>query len=244
MSGPANATATGLVPLLPPTEINDTHKVYSMAQSFLVMMFLATGVCVWRLVARFRAGNFGLDDYTAVVALLAYIAWSTLAVYANLNAGVGKPLWEITLGEYTIWFKILMATAFLYPIMSTLVRTSIILFYQRIFGVPGSRFRVLCWVFIGVNVAYMATFAVLSALMCRAAGGDLDLFPLKCNIEYSLDTNTAMHGVGFGLDVVLTALPIYPVLRLHMPRRQKAGIALLFLLGASATAAAGVKFVL
>lgn len=29
-----------------------------------------------------------------------------MAVYVNLNAGVGKPLWEITLGEFSVWFKV------------------------------------------------------------------------------------------------------------------------------------------
>jgi hypothetical protein len=29
-----------------------------------------------------------------------------MAVYVNLNAGVGKPLWEITVGEFSVWFKV------------------------------------------------------------------------------------------------------------------------------------------
>lgn len=29
-----------------------------------------------------------------------------MAAYVNLHAGVGKPLWEITVGEYTVWFKV------------------------------------------------------------------------------------------------------------------------------------------
>lgn len=29
-----------------------------------------------------------------------------MAIYVNLHAGVGKPLWEITLGEYSVWFQV------------------------------------------------------------------------------------------------------------------------------------------
>ncbi len=29
-----------------------------------------------------------------------------MAAYVNLHAGVGKPLWEITVGEYSVWFKV------------------------------------------------------------------------------------------------------------------------------------------
>ena len=28
-----------------------------------------------------------------------------MAVYVNLHAGVGKPLWEITVPEFSVWFK-------------------------------------------------------------------------------------------------------------------------------------------
>ena len=29
-----------------------------------------------------------------------------MAGYVNLHAGVGKPLWEITLGEFSVWYKV------------------------------------------------------------------------------------------------------------------------------------------
>ena len=33
-----------------------------------------------------------------------------MAAYVNLHAGVGKPLWEITVGEYSVWFKVCFRT--------------------------------------------------------------------------------------------------------------------------------------
>lgn len=74
-----------------------------------------------------------------------------MVIYVNLHAGIGKPLWEVTLGEFSIWFKFsislaaalqvriaeyvqgIVATAFIYPAMSGAIRTSILLFYLRIF---------------------------------------------------------------------------------------------------------------
>lgn len=29
-----------------------------------------------------------------------------MAAYVNLHAGVGKPLWEITVAEFSIWYKV------------------------------------------------------------------------------------------------------------------------------------------
>jgi hypothetical protein len=35
-----------------------------------------------------------------------YVGWTIMALYVNINAGVGKPLWDITLGEFSVWFKV------------------------------------------------------------------------------------------------------------------------------------------
>jgi len=42
---------------------------------------------------------------TILLVKLLYIGWTALAAYINLNAGVGKPLWEITVNEYSLWYK-------------------------------------------------------------------------------------------------------------------------------------------
>lgn len=46
------------------------------------------------------------DSLRAVCCQLFYWGWSIMSIYVNLCAGVGKPLWEITLGEFSIWFKV------------------------------------------------------------------------------------------------------------------------------------------
>jgi hypothetical protein len=40
---------------------------------------------------------------------LLYIGHSIMIAYCNLHGGTGKPLWEITLGEYSIWFQVCCA---------------------------------------------------------------------------------------------------------------------------------------
>jgi len=42
---------------------------------------------------------------------LLYSGWTAMALYVNFNAGVGKPLWEITLGEFVVWFKVRVASS-------------------------------------------------------------------------------------------------------------------------------------
>lgn len=46
-----------------------------------------------------------LSIFDPLIQLL-YIGWTAMATYVNLHAGVGKPLWEITVEEYSVWFKV------------------------------------------------------------------------------------------------------------------------------------------
>ncbi|KAK3984536.1 hypothetical protein QBC44DRAFT_12066 [Cladorrhinum sp. PSN332] len=237
----ANATLPVLLP--PPTEINDTNKVYDITIGCIVMCVVASLAVLGRLYVRFSTRSQGIDDYAFILALLSYLAYSILAIYANLHAGVGKPLWEITIPEYIIWYKILSGTAFLYPAMSTAIRVSILLFYRRLFATPNSNFKKVVDACLVLQILYLIPFTIVPAFSCSPiyAAWTLELFAASCNIQYYFDITTALYSVSLGFDVVLTVLPLWPILKLHVPTRKKVAIAVLFLFGFSACFAAAYK---
>ena len=54
----------------PPAEINDEHKVYSIAV-FIAISCIVTGfVVLWRLWSRFKTQSFGVDDYAIIPAVV------------------------------------------------------------------------------------------------------------------------------------------------------------------------------
>lgn len=57
----------------PPTEINDTHKVYSIAIAYILLALLTCLVVVTRLAYRFRKNNLGIDDYVIIPSLVSLI---------------------------------------------------------------------------------------------------------------------------------------------------------------------------
>lgn len=60
-------------PLLPPpTEINDTHKVYSIAIAIIILCIVTVTIVVARLVNRIRAQSFGKDDATIIPAVVSF----------------------------------------------------------------------------------------------------------------------------------------------------------------------------
>lgn len=67
-SGTTAAPAISLIP--PPTVIDDTHKVYSIAITCIVLGFVAILTVTCRLAQRIHARAFGADDYLIIPGLV------------------------------------------------------------------------------------------------------------------------------------------------------------------------------
>ncbi|KAI4222146.1 MAG: hypothetical protein LQ349_007687 [Xanthoria aureola] len=230
--------------LPPPTEINDAHKVYSIA-AWCIVLGIVTSLCVlWRLGLRFQTSTFGADDYAMVPALLLYIGWTAMAGYVNLHAGVGKPLWEITIGEYAVWFKGIIGSAWLYPAMTCAIRISILLFYQRIFvSTPQARIKYAIWLLLALQAVYLVVYSILPAFICRPLYKAWH--PLErqqyFNDWYYYYIQVALYSTSMAFDAILLVFPLYPVSKLQLPLKKRIGVSVLFMMGAAASIAAAYK---
>ncbi|KAK3935426.1 hypothetical protein QBC46DRAFT_413039 [Diplogelasinospora grovesii] len=131
-----------------------------------MMCTVASSTVLWRLCLRLANRTFGADDYAIIFALICYIGWSTLAIYINLHAGVGKPLWEVTYNEFVLWNKGAVICTLIYPVMSMSIRVSIPLFYRRIIATPGSRrsFQITMYALLALQFVYLVVFSVVPAV--------------------------------------------------------------------------------
>ncbi|KAL4751913.1 hypothetical protein BDW72DRAFT_192424 [Aspergillus terricola var. indicus] len=166
-----------------------------------------------------------------------------MAGYVNLHAGVGKPLWEITEGEFSVWFKGIIGSAWLYPAMSMSIRTSILLLYNRMFSKTMPRLRLLLWFMLSLQVVYLIVFLILPIFICRPlykAWHPLER-PLYFNDWYYYYTQVALYSVSMAFDVILLFIPLFPVSQLQMPMRKRIGAAMILALGAGAGIAAAYK---
>lgn len=154
---------------------------------------------------RLSTRSFGPDDYAIIPGLVSldigiktllssercddqmlYIGWTAMAAYVNLHAGVGKPLWEITVGEFSVWFKVtrqgigvieatlsnqmlqgIIGSAWIYPAMSMSIRTSILLTYDRIFAKSMPTVRFIIRFLLSLQVIYLIVYSILPAFICR-----------------------------------------------------------------------------
>jgi hypothetical protein len=198
----------------------------------IAMCVLATGVVLLRLYVRIRERTFMLDDYAVCFALLCYWAWSGLAIWANIHTGVGKPLWEITIPEFELWFRGVAACSFLYPIMTTSIRITILLFYKRLFS-PNTTFNMAVNTLLGIQAVYLIVFAIVPGFVCTPlyASWTLELYPTHCHLDYYGNITVALYTTSLALDFILTVLPVWPIYQIHMPWQKRLSVASLFLLG-------------
>ncbi|KAJ9193591.1 hypothetical protein DTO166G4_2694 [Paecilomyces variotii] len=230
--------------LLPPPEtINNTHKVYSVAIACIVLGIISSGCVILRLMQRLSTRSFGPDDYAIIPGLMLYIGWTAMAAYVNLHAGVGKPLWEITVGEFSVWFKGIIGSAWIYPAMSMSIRTSILLTYDRIFAKSMPTVRFIIRFLLSLQVIYLIVYSILPAFICRPL--NKAWHPLErqqyFNDWYYYYLQVALYSTSMAFDVILLVLPLYPISQLQMALRKRIGIGSILVLGACAGIAAAYK---
>ncbi|PHH68452.1 hypothetical protein CDD80_7498 [Ophiocordyceps camponoti-rufipedis] len=229
--------------LPPPTIVDDSNKAYGVAVTCALLSGLTTSVVAWRLYLRYASRAFGLDDWATVPALVLYIAWSIMAVYVNLAGGIGKPLWQITLGEYAIWFKGFLASSWMYTSMTAAIRIAILLFYRRIFAQSISWLRRVIHLLLALQAVYVVVYSVLPALACRPFDSAWNPFERRahCNDWFFYYSQVALYSTSMVFDLFLLVLPLEPCSRLQMRRSRKAGVIAMFALGAGASIVTAVK---
>lgn len=158
-----------------------------------------------------------------------------MAAYVNLHAGVGKPLWEITLGEYSVWFKGIIGSAWLYPAMTMSIRTSILLLYNRMFSKAMPKLRYVIWFLLVLQIVYLIVFSILPAFISRPLYKAWN--PLErrqyVNDWYYYYTQVALYSTSMAFDFILLVLPLYPIAKTQMSLRKRLGVGVILILGAS-----------
>ncbi|KAI1391740.1 uncharacterized protein F4822DRAFT_441030 [Hypoxylon trugodes] len=228
--------------LPPPTTVNDDHKVYSFGVACIVMGIVGSSSVLSRLFIRYRHGSLGMDDYAMISALVLFLSWMTMASYLCLNAGVGKPLWEITIHEYSMWLQGQMASIWLYPAMSGSIRTSILLFYLRIFGQGDKRSRDIIRALLVLQGIYIVAFSITPAFVCRDFNQTSPfVWRDYCSLGYFTIIQTTLYSVSLAFDLILMAFPAYPLWKVQLDRAKKIKAIAIFIVGAAASVVAAYK---
>ncbi len=157
-----------------------------------------------------------------------------MAAYFNLNSGIGKPIQEITYGEFIVFFKGIFVSAWMYPIMSTSIRIAILLFFHRIFAKSSRIYTFLIWSLIALQGAYVIAFEIVPGFSCHPIQDAWDpvLRYVNCSDLY-INGTEALYSTSIAFDIILLVFPIYAVSKLQIPWKKQVGLFVIFILGAS-----------
>ncbi|CAJ2508467.1 Uu.00g134930.m01.CDS01 [Anthostomella pinea] len=137
--------------------------------------------------------------------------------------------------KFLVYERTKLAVNVLSPIGFGLVKVSIVLLYERIFH--NSRpFRYAAFAMTGLLAAWALSFSFANLFICFPVTALIEPFyGKKCVDRAAVFLSTLVTDLIF--DVLILAMPIPLVLRLHLPRKDRLGVLGMFLLGATQVAA-------
>lgn len=195
---------------------------------------IITGVVVLgRLVFKLFVVKTGLtwDDWFILLATICGIPNTTIAIHGVVANGLGRDIWTLTddkITKFGLFFYVMEVNYFLEV---ALLKTSILLFYLRIFPTTWTR-RVL-WATVAFNALFGLACVLAGIFQCQP----ISYYWTKWDGEHSgrcIDVNGlgwANAIVSIVLDLWMLGIPLsqLPKLRLHWKR--KIGVALMFCVG-------------
>ena len=122
--------------------------------------------------------------------------------------------------------------------MTTAIRTSILLFYSRIFATQAkqaSRLNLILKILLELQILYLVVYSILPAFICRPLYKAWH--PLERQLYfkdwYYYHTQVALYSTSMTFDIILLVLPLWPVWQLQMPLKRRLSVSIVFMLGAA-----------
>ncbi|TGJ80466.1 hypothetical protein E0Z10_g8296 [Xylaria hypoxylon] len=216
-------------------QANDRNGIIFMTVLFTVIVI---AVVALRFYARriTRAG-YGWDDWTALAALFFTLALNGIFLGATIEGAITghSPVvdgWPVTIPLEIVAQKYKYAFQITEKIVFGLIKVSILLLWKRLFG-SSKRFRILCWVMIGITVLWTLAFFFTTIFQCGTRWSmnwaPIGIFLTQC-IE-SLDVLTVFAATDILSDLIIICMPVPLIWRLHLPTKKKVALNSVFLIG-------------
>ncbi|KAJ3537025.1 hypothetical protein NM208_g6480 [Fusarium decemcellulare] len=178
--------------------------------------------------------GFGLDDWLVLVAMITVVP-STVIIYATTTNGLGKDIWTLTADQITNALRYLWITGMFYFAQCTLVKLTIIAFFLRIF--PSRGVQRLLWATFILTTLWGFICILLLIFQCKPTSyfwtGWDGLHEGSCfNASAGSWANAS---ISIALDIWILAIPLWQLRTLNLHWKKKAGVAVMFCVGALVT---------
>ncbi|KAI0110607.1 hypothetical protein F4776DRAFT_674776 [Hypoxylon sp. NC0597] len=205
--------------------------------AFMILPIVSVGLRLW---AKVLGKGIKMDDYLVVAATAVAIGCAAVQLVAAIDGQLGQhqstgpdgmPLLDDP--RFVTYEKCKLAVNILSTVGLGFVKSSILVFYMNIFY--GKPFKIASQIVLGLVVGWTISFFFANLFTC---------FPITPFIEPFYHNNCvdglalwyAMAISDIIIDVIILVMPIPMVLKLQLPLKQKLGVLVMFLLGATVCA--------
>ncbi|KAL2856463.1 hypothetical protein BJY01DRAFT_263517 [Aspergillus pseudoustus] len=183
-----------------------------------------------RITNRVVGGQIGLDDHTIVGALFVAVAIAGVG-FPMRTYGLGKNIWSLPFDHIGETLKLFFVEENLYCVCISLIKSSMLLLYLRLF--PSKKLRTTVFIALAITIAWgLATF-LAQLFSCSP----INYFWTKWDGEHeghctSHNALLLAHAImNIVLDVVVIGIPMPILFRLHMSLEKRIGMCVMFAVG-------------
>ncbi|KAH7242043.1 hypothetical protein BKA59DRAFT_479994 [Fusarium tricinctum] len=197
-----------------------------------VISGVATALRLWSKY--FFKSEFGLDDLFIVLTLIFGLPSTGMNIHGTAGHGEGRDIWTLEFNDITDFGFYFWLLEIFYFAQVSLLKTSLLFFYLRIF--PGAAQKLL-WGTIIFNTVYGVVFMFVAAFQCTP----VDYFWLNWDGEHkgtcmnSMAIGWANAAISVAMDIWMLAIPMWYLRRLKMHWKKKIGVAAMFIVGTFVT---------
>ncbi|PVI03883.1 hypothetical protein DM02DRAFT_694976 [Periconia macrospinosa] len=183
--------------------------------------------------------QWSFDDWWIVVTFFATVGISINAWVFASSIGINFVKVDPLTGSSRSALCLFTGTLFLQPALAA-VKISILLFYRRIFRIRP--FTTACWVMIGAVSIWAVLFEILVVFQGNPVSAS---WTGKGTFNFDVVSfGLAQGGTSLALDVLILTFPLPMIWNLHLQRRCKIAVGIIFWLGGFCCVAAIVRLVL
>ncbi|KAJ5973081.1 uncharacterized protein N7479_002999 [Penicillium vulpinum] len=201
-----------------------------MLGAVITLMTIGTLAVLLRVYTRAKTSqtNFGLDDFLIFAAL--WFAYGTgICVIISIRYKNGWHQQALTKSEFVSLWKLLFAHVFLYSATVTLTKSSILMFYGRIFNLRWSLYYATA-----IILGYFVAVVVTISAACRPTSFFWEQYtdPTAEGTCIDVPQFFLINGIfAVVIDVMILCVPAPIIWRLQMPRSQRVAVTSILLLG-------------
>ncbi|KAJ4009366.1 hypothetical protein NW752_009668 [Fusarium irregulare] len=183
----------------------------------------------------------GVGIFLAFLFVLQYL-YVKLWVLRKPDGETGVHAWEVSLDKLNTGNQLTFISPILYAVCTAFSKMTLALFYRKLSPQRWWRWSVYGVLFLvaGYNLAIM--LVIIFGCVPFKKSWDLTMLEGSCVDRPMVYVCTA--GLGILSDLILLLMPLPMILRLQMPRRQKAGLVVLFVIGSATLVTSVVRLVL